>query len=75
MHEQKLPWLLLLPGDLGVDINLNMVLYNKLEAVSKGKLYSSYHLADFIKLISAIYVTKKKKEQAGTQQSPTSDKQ
>lgn len=36
-----------------------MVLCNKLETVSKGKLYAPYHLAAFIKLISAIYVTKK----------------
>lgn len=36
-----------------------MVLYNKLKRVSTGKLYSPHHLAAFIKLVSAIYVTKK----------------
>lgn len=58
MHEQKPPWLLLLPHDLRVDRNLYVILYNKLEIVSKGKLYSPHYLAAFIKFISAIYATK-----------------
>lgn len=52
MHEHKPPWLLLLPDDLRVDRNLNVILYNKLEMVSKGKLYSPYRLAAFSKFIS-----------------------
>lgn len=75
MHEQKLPWLLLLPDDLGVDINLNMVLYNKLEAVSEGKLYSSYHQLILSNSLVPSMSPKKKNEQAGTQQSLTSNKQ
>jgi len=71
----KPPWLLLLPDDVSIDINLNMVLYNILETVSKGKLCSPHHLAAFTKLLSAMHVTKKKNEQAGTQLSPISDEQ
>lgn len=58
MHEQKPPWLLLLPHELRVDRNLTIILYNKLEMVSKGKLYSPHYPNAFIKFISAIYVTK-----------------
>lgn len=59
MHEQEQPRLWLLPADLGVDKNLNMVWCNKSETVSEGKTHSPYHPAAVIRLISAIYVTNK----------------
>lgn len=72
-HEQKVPWLPVLLGDLRVYRNFNMVLRNKSESVSNRKLYCPHHLAAFIKLISVIYVTKKK--QAGSQLAPSSEEQ